>query len=198
MARVNTIALHDVSFDLKGESFEYPRVVSLEYFYLVTTVYGTGGGDKDHDARLDIWIDGKEKPVKIRSDMPLTYLTLNKTEKTARIVGEIFRDLARKTFGFRLARFQKMLDQYGYFLYDEKKFVPDGTVKGHDGRDMNLRTDRPIYREPFRIYHETEKTFAQKLAHLWTIQDFEISTRRDPDVFFYLLLSIYGLEFSTS
>lgn len=194
-AKANKISLDSEGFTFKEEFFEYARVISLYYYYEVTTHQLAFGGDlgKDHFSRIEILLDGREKPVQIRSDIALTYLGMDSTESSAKQVQQLYSDLREKTVGHRLGRYLEMLDRYGYFIYDQKKFYPDGRVIDPKMGELNLKTDGPIYREPFRIYYEREKTPLQKLAHLWTDQEYNISTFYDPDVFFYLLKQLYGL-----
>lgn len=191
MARVNKISLDTNGLNFKGKFFEYKNVKSLMYYYEITNVIGAG---KDHRVDLDIIVDEQDKPIKIRSNMPLTYFTLGKTKSSAEQVQQLFLDLGEKTFEHRLNRYLKMLDNHGYFVYDQKKFYPDGRVIDSKKGELNFKTDKPIYREPFKIYYKTEKTLLQKLAHLWTLQDYIIETLYDPDIFFYLMEKIYGLR----
>ena len=195
MARTSAIALTDTGFKYDDCHYAYNQVSSLFFYYVVTdvrmNVFLHAGSD--HQADLDIYVDGRTKPIKIRTGIYFTYLTIDRTEKRAKSVIELYHLLARETFRFRLQRYVDMLAKHGYFIYDGKKIFSDGRVS--DGkREINLKTDRPILRKPFMVYYEIQKTFTEKLLHLWDLQDFIIITRHDADAFFCLLDRLFGLR----
>ena len=198
MARSSAIALGEKCFTFDGQDYEYERVVSLFFYYVVTEVRmnvvlhaGT-----EHQADLDIYVDAVRKPIKIRTGMYLTYLTIDRTQKRAQSVLELYQALAQLTFKTRLRRYVTALETHGFFEYDGKKVYGDGRVS--DGkREINLRTSRPLWRKPFMLYYETEKSLGEKLLHLWTLQDFIIVTRFDADVFFFLLEQMFALRWDS-
>jgi hypothetical protein len=197
MAGSSTVTLTNTGFIYDGCEHAYDQVTSLYFYYEVTkvTVYFWLAG-KDHKADLDIYAEGCPKPIKIRTGVTLNPLANNYTEseKRAKSVIALYKQLAKQTFPFRLQRYSRMIDEHGYFFYDNKKVFADGRVS--DGkRQMNFKTDRPIYRSPFMVCHQTQKTPAERLLNLVIMQDFIISTKHDADVFFFLIERLFGLGF---
>jgi len=99
-----------------------------------------------------------------------------------------------------------MLDQYGYFVYDNKRFYPAGQVT--DGKlTFDLRSEAQsgkLIRAPFKLYVELPKSVLGKIQHRLAQRDvgiswikernFVISTEHDADVFSSLLARLYALE----
>ena len=198
MASSSAVTLKNTGFIYDGCEHAYDQVTSLDFYYVVTkvSVLLFHAGNK-HKADLDIYAEGCSKPIKIRTGFTLNPLADDYTasEKDAKSVIALYEQLAKQTFPFRLQRYVSMMDKHGYFFYDNKKVFADARVS--DGkRQINFKTDRPIYRKPFEVYYETQKALGERLLNLlvWR-QDFIISTRHDADVFFFLIDRLFGLRF---
>jgi hypothetical protein len=197
MASSSAVTLTNTGFIYDGCEHAYDQVTSLYFYYEVTkvSVLLVHAGN-EHKADLDIYAEGCTKPIKIRTGISLNFLRDDYTasESRAKSVIALYEHLAKQTFPFRLQRYVSMMDKHGYFFYDNKKVFTDGRVS--DGnRQINFNTDKPIYRKPFMVYYKTQKTLGEQLLNLLVSrQDFIISTRRDADVFFFLIERLFGLR----
>lgn len=197
MASSSAVTLTSTGLIYDGCEHSYEQVTSLYFYYVVTkvSVFLIHAGNA-HKADLDIYAEGCPKPFKIRTGPTLNPLANEyaESEKRAKLVIALYDQLAKRTFPFRLRRYESMMDKHGYFFYDSKKVFADGRVS--DGnRQVNFNTDRPFYRKPFEVYDETQKTLGEHLLnHLVWRQDFIISTRHDADVFFFLIDHLFGLR----
>lgn len=187
-----------------GKEYLYSQVTSLAYYAVKTTLkinFATSG--VTYDAEIDIYVQGLDQPIKIRPDksipvsIAVSLLPPSDEEKYTRekaaSVSQLYLPLAEKTFPYRIKRYLQMIEQYGCFLYDGKRFFPDGLVIG-DNYQVNFRT-ATVYKRPFEVFVNLPKSVRKKLIHRFVKdQDFVISTKHDADVFFALLERLYGLR----
>jgi len=93
MARPSAITLNNSGFSHDGCQYLYEHVSSLYFYYVVTDVRINlmHAGD-DHDAELDIYVDSRPRPIKIRTGAYFTYLTIDRTERRANSVVELYHE----------------------------------------------------------------------------------------------------------
>jgi hypothetical protein len=196
MVRPQEILLGADRFICDGVEYHYSCVRSIRYYAVETAHYANfiPTGRTTYNAKIDIYVEGQENPIKVRPVGPIAdALLIGHSKEKANRVADIYPQLAERTFKFRQERYLKMLEQYGCFLYDDKRFFPDGRVT--DGKQIiNFRV-ATVYRSPFRVFVRMPKSIGKKLMHKFIKdQDFVVRTEYDADVFFALLSRLYGLR----
>lgn len=79
--------------------------------------------------------------------------------------------------------------QNGFFVYDGKRIFKNGDVEYPDRR-INLRSDIPLKRHPFLLYHEIRPRGWIRNGDMRFI-----ATEVDEDVFMTILRHLYGITF---
>jgi hypothetical protein len=195
--KADDIELNDTGFYLDSIHYAFDDVDSLRFYHVVTekTVNFRSAGT-DYNAELDIFLIGAERPVSVRNSPVKHFLDMNAAEREAAPVLELYREIARRTFRLRLARYSEALEKEGCFHYDNKQISKSGIVS--DGtRAINLLVERPLLRFPFKIVHPAPPptTLADRLRVFISGQrDFVISTQFDSDVLFVILDRYFKLH----
>jgi hypothetical protein len=198
----NKVLLGSDQFLHAGKEYLYSQVTSLAYYAVKTTrKINFATCRVTYNAEIVIYVQGLDQPIKIRPEksipvsigvslLPYRYEEKYTREK-ADSVSQLYVQLAEKTFPYRIKRYLQMVEQYGCFLYDGKRFFPDGLVIGDD-YEVNFRA-ATVYKRPFEVFVSLPKSLGKELIHRFIKdQDFVISTKYDADVFFALLEKLYG------
>ena len=204
MAHPHEVLLGSDQFMHAGNEYLYSQVTSLAY-YAVKTTYKLNfvTNRVTYNTDIDIYIEGIGHPLEIRQDGSSWALLLlphyfeeKQTREKATSVTQLYSRLAEKTFVYRMERYLQIIEEFGCFSYDGKRFFPDGSVLDSTGQ-VNLRTGR-VYKRPFEVFVRLPKSIGKKLIHRFVKdQDFVISTKHDADVFFALLEKLYGIRWSS-
>ncbi len=194
-------------FSCRGTESPYSAVKSLRYFASQLSHYrnfiNTG---KTYETVFDIYLHDQPKPIRIRSQASVMVRLYGESDvRQQNAVRDTYLHLAEKTFPMRLRFYLTMLDQYGCFQYDGKRFFPDSRVT--DGKrivDLKVQAkDGKFLRQPFRVYVQLPKSVFGKVLNRLAQRDvglpikerdFGICTEYDADVFFTLMKRLYGIE----
>lgn len=151
----------------------------------------------DYDAQVDIYLEEGNEPILIRTRAWMSWLGANRSEREAAPVVTLYREMASRTYKYRLANYVEQIESHGYFHYDKKLFFKTGVVT--DGkRSINILVDRGLLKSAFEVSLPAPKTAANQLKNLfWKRQDFVIRTEFDADVFFRLLEHYYNLKWAS-
>jgi hypothetical protein len=191
MAAERHLILDDTGFSIKGERYVYSVIDGL-YFYRVQvqkTVNIFAPAGIDHKSDLKIYVQKIAKPLIVRAGVRhVTVMGLNFGKNSSERLAAKYAELSQRSFKQRLDKYAGMLEKYGYFLYDDAKIHADGLVQG-SGWSFNLKTDRPIMRVPFAIFHERKGT-----GFLGGSKRYALDTTIDADVFFTILHKLFGLH----
>lgn len=198
--RAGDIRLDGVGFYLDGIHYPFDDVDSLRFYYVVTKKkVNFRSAGTDYNAELDIYLVGCERPIEVRTSPVKHFFDMNASEPEAALVLDLHREIARSTYRSRLARYLEMLENDGYFYYDNKQIFRNGIVS--DGRrDISLLRDRPLLKSPFEIFQPAPapKSFADRVKTFVSArQDFAISTQFDSDVFFAILEKYFNLQWES-
>jgi hypothetical protein len=197
-AHPHEVLLGSEQFLHAGKEYLYSQVTSLAYYAVKTTQkinFVTAG--VTYNAEIDIYVEGVDQPIEIKPDRSIAVSLLppkyeeKYTREKAASVSELYLRLAERSFPYRMKRYLQMIEQYGCFLYDGKRFFRDGLVIGNNCQ-VNFHT-AALYKRPFEVFVSLPKSVGKKLIHRFIKdQDFVISTKHDADVFFALLEKLYG------
>jgi hypothetical protein len=183
---VEDIKLGDAGFYLDGIHYPFDDIDSLRFYFVRA---GT-----DYCAELDIYLVDSERPISIRPSPLKNKLGLNRKESESTPVVNLYHEIAERTFRIRLGRYLEALENEGYFYYGNKKVYKNGIVSD-DKREINLLTDRPLLKSPFKIFHPAPQTSINSFKNLFSPpQDFVINTEFDADVFFTILEHYFALK----
>jgi hypothetical protein len=159
------------------------------YFYYVQTQKSVNfaAAGIDHDVIVRLYLAGKSEPITFNS---LGHFRFgNAGKKASEILIAKLNHLCSATFKTRLSKYLTHLHDSGFFTYDSKRIYQNGDVIA-DHWQFNLRTDRPILRSPFLIFHERKK----EGGIFRKTEKCEVETRFDSDVFFSILATTFGLR----
>lgn len=191
MAKEKHFVLGDEEFYINNSRYVYSEVVETEFYFVITQKksYFIINAGVDYNVDIKIFTTKQSQPIKIvAGPQYLTWMFFSLGKKDSEKLIEKFNELSKKTFSTRLCKYTSSLSKNGYFMYDGKKFYETGEVVSSKWK-ANLKMDKPWYREPFQIFFEVQPSgFLRRRIR------YEIVTKRDTDVFFSLLKTLYGIS----
>lgn len=130
----NGFAVDEDGFQYKGRRFSFPAVRSLQFCWdAPPSAAGHGPVTRPRSkATLTIRLRGRQRVIRLRFDGHRHGSSVADARRNARRLFDVYDMLARFSFEYRIGKYIEQLDRRGCFVYDGKRFYPDGTVI--DGR----------------------------------------------------------------
>jgi len=144
-------------FIVKGDRINYEDILSLEWYWISTTI------------NILLNIQKTELTLYDENRDAIAYLFSKKSYKAPPLVA-LYNHIAEKTYLNRLKRYTREIDEKGFFSYGNAKFYTDATVERSDGKVFSLENATI---EAFSIYLRASGFFGPKMT---------INTKIDGDV----------------
>jgi hypothetical protein len=203
--------LHENEFTYSGKPYKYDDILHISYEgvvidYKVNFVFA----DELKNAYLEIDFKSENK---IRHKIQeAQYLVGFSQDKSALIeeLKQVFFRLLRESFESRLAGYERQIDQFGYYIWDwdsaddKAKLSPRtrSIIRERDGAVFSM-SNSEFSRTSSEFRMETKEAcpdlsignkIARKLLRIGMGLGGSLSTKRDPDVFYYLMDRYFGIR----
>ena len=193
MKDIASFQFHEDGFEYRGKTFSYADVESIEWFSI--DCCGTIDDPIVNQADLLVYLSRIPTPLKLKAGSRF-WDRFTPTEDI-RALASLRKELSRRTYASRLARYLGEAAERGYFSYAHCDYYRDGRVlSSKDGRTLfNIsthvieKTRDPLTLKVSKASNGVLGRIGSQLGHL----QLRIST--DTDVFLALLEEVYGLSF---
>lgn len=197
--KAKTIELEQSGIVCDGKHYKFEDVVSISYYYVVRrhsiNLLPTGS---EHILTTIVHLRNADaiflQPRLYVASISFPSAKRHIEEQVAETQNKVF-TLMQATFAQRARSFVNMMDGFGYFVYDNKRFLSNGTIEfGEAGtRVFRIGGGDKLCKRDFEIFSERD-TFFGNIVDKLSKSQLRISTMTDPDVFFVLMERYFGLR----
>jgi DnaJ like chaperone protein len=189
---IKELEFDDRAFVWRGVSYAYDRVKALEFTATITQnrVNGIPTG-KTYTARLKVHTASETLAI-----VPRTGWFGQLNERAFQALQHAHTVFATTTFTARVERYERQVEQRGFFEFGDFQFHQDGHVF-RDGREIGgLRGgELKLALSPFAMTIQTPKAgMGARLKAAWS-GPLQVDLTTDRDCFLYLMKSLYGMTF---
>ena len=190
---LNNLEVNSESFIFNGQQYQFKEISGIRFYSIkkYNTNVRTGG-----EMRLELQVDGRSKNIKVKQ----TTLFRHKSQKYDNLL-KAYALLSEESYEFRLDRYLKSINEFGYFLYNDTQFHKDGTIVqkklscnifqlSNEELDFNRGADF------YRLWDYPHLILNKGVGGFLKRKEMYIQVDWDRDVFLSLIYNLYNIRLS--